>query len=137
MIACKTVSAKDKFVPQEFLKLRNVIKHLFPVVSGTAEIRYFGDDCYLYKLSGKNREKNIMLMSHHNCWPLSFSSSMKIIEWKAKNPGYFSSPCFMLSKIHSTQSTKLLKSEVFSEKWKISCHTRSTVAAIKSDLLWK
>lgn len=66
MIACKTVSAKDKFVPQEFLKLRKVIKHLFPVVSGTAEIRYFGDDCYLYKLSGKNREKNIMLMSHHD-----------------------------------------------------------------------
>lgn len=29
MIACKTVSAKDKFVPQEFLKLRKVIKHLF------------------------------------------------------------------------------------------------------------
>ena len=51
MIACKTVSAKDKFVPQEFLKLRKVIKHLFPVVSGTAEIRYFGYDCYLYKLS--------------------------------------------------------------------------------------
>ena len=66
MIACKTVSAKDKFVPQEFLKLRKVIKHLFPVVSGTAEIRYFGEDCYLYKLSGKNTEKNIMLMSHHD-----------------------------------------------------------------------
>lgn len=66
MITCKTVSAKDKFVPQEFLKLRKVIKHLFPVVSGTAEIRYFGEDCYLYKLSGKNTEKNIMLMSHHD-----------------------------------------------------------------------
>lgn len=66
MIACQTVSQKDEFHPEEFLKLRDVIKNLFPVVSQRAEIRYFGDDCYVYKLEGIQTEKNVMLMSHHD-----------------------------------------------------------------------
>lgn len=66
MIACETVSRKDKFEPEEFLKLRNVIRELFPTVSKKAEIKYFSDDCYFYKLSGADEKRNVMLMSHHD-----------------------------------------------------------------------
>lgn len=66
MIDCETVSRKDKFEPEEFLKLRNVIRELFPTVSKQAEIKYFSDDCYFYKLSGADEKRNVMLMSHHD-----------------------------------------------------------------------
>lgn len=66
MISCRTVSVKDVFEPEEFYKLRSVLQELFPLVTEKAEIRYFGEDCYCYKLSGKNTERNVMLMSHHD-----------------------------------------------------------------------
>lgn len=66
MIACRTISVKDVFEPEEFYKLRSVLQELFPLVTEKAEIRYFGEDCYCYKLSGKNTERNVMLMSHHD-----------------------------------------------------------------------
>lgn len=66
MIACETVSRKDIFEPEEFIKLRKVIKELFPTVSKQAEIKYFSDDCYFYKLSGIDDKRNVMLMSHHD-----------------------------------------------------------------------
>ena len=34
MIRCKTISKKDSFEPEEFMKLREVIKELFPVDVG-------------------------------------------------------------------------------------------------------
>lgn len=66
VISCRTVSVKDAFEPEEFYKLRSVLQELFPLVTEKAEIRYFGEDCYCYKLSGKNTERNVMLMSHHD-----------------------------------------------------------------------
>ena len=66
MIVCETVSRKDTFEPEEFIKLRKVIKELFPTVSKQAEIKYFSDDCYFYKLSGTDDKRNVMLMSHHD-----------------------------------------------------------------------
>lgn len=66
MIQCKTVSYKEEFHSEEFLKLRNVIAELFPTVLNKAEIKYFGDDCYVYRLRGKDESKNVMLMSHHD-----------------------------------------------------------------------
>ena len=66
MIRCKTVSKKDGFEPEEFLKLRKVIETLFPLVTEQAERTIFGDDAYLYKLTGLDETRNVMVMSHHD-----------------------------------------------------------------------
>lgn len=66
MIGCKTVSHKDSFTPDEFMKLREVMKELFPEVHKKAELKIFSDDCWLYKIEGKDPSRNFMLMSHHD-----------------------------------------------------------------------
>ena len=66
MVECETVSAKDSFDPKEFMKLREVMKELFPEVHKKAELKIFSDDCWLYKIEGKDKTRNIMLMSHHD-----------------------------------------------------------------------
>ena len=66
MIRCRTVSKKDGFEPEEFLKLRKVIETLFPLVTAQAELTIFGDDAYLYKLKGLDESRNVMVMSHHD-----------------------------------------------------------------------
>lgn len=66
MIQCKTVSVKDSFDDTEFQKLRDVVKELFPTVHERAEKMTFSDDCWIYKIPGKDVTRNIMLMSHHD-----------------------------------------------------------------------
>lgn len=66
MIECKTVSVKDSYDDTEFAKLRDVMKELFPLVHKKAEKLTFGDDCWIYKIKGKDESQNIMLMSHHD-----------------------------------------------------------------------
>lgn len=66
MIECETVSKSDSFTPDEFMKLREVMKELFPEIHKRAEITYFSDDCWIYKFKGKDTSRNIMLMSHHD-----------------------------------------------------------------------
>lgn len=66
MIRCKTVSHKEGFEPEEFLKLRRVIGTLFPLVTEKAERTILGKDAYLYKLPGKDPSRNVLLMSHHD-----------------------------------------------------------------------
>lgn len=66
MIRCRTVSKKDSFEPTEFLKLRQVIAELFPLMTARAELTILGDDTYLYKLAGTDATRNVMVMSHHD-----------------------------------------------------------------------
>lgn len=66
MIQCKTVSVKGSFDDTEFSKLRNVVEELFPLFHQKAEKLTFSDDCWIYKLEGKDKTRNIMLMSHHD-----------------------------------------------------------------------
>ncbi|MBD5083401.1 MAG: M20/M25/M40 family metallo-hydrolase, partial [Clostridiales bacterium] len=66
MIKCKTVSVKNSYDDTEFAKLRNVMENLFPVVHKMAEKHIFSDDCWIYKINGKDTSRNIMLMSHHD-----------------------------------------------------------------------
>lgn len=66
MIECETISKRDSFTPDEFMKLRAVMKELFPLIHKKAEIKYFSDDCWLYKINGALTDKNILLMSHHD-----------------------------------------------------------------------
>lgn len=66
MIQCKTVSVKDSFDDTEFKKLRETVKELFPTVHEKAEKLTFSDDCWIYRINGRDASRNIMLMSHHD-----------------------------------------------------------------------
>lgn len=66
MIKCKTVSVKDSYDDAQFAKLRDVMARLFPLIDEKAEKMTFSDDCWVYKISGKNSDRNIMIMSHHD-----------------------------------------------------------------------
>lgn len=66
MIKCKTVSVKGSYDDTEFAKLRNTVEKLFPLVHEKSERMIFGDDCWIYKIEGKDKNRNIMLMSHHD-----------------------------------------------------------------------
>ncbi len=66
MIRCKTVSHEGSFDSKEFEKLRSVMEKLFPVLHSKAQLQIFGDDCWIYKIEGKDKSRNIMLMSHHD-----------------------------------------------------------------------
>ncbi len=66
MIQCKTVSVKDNYDDTEFAKLRLVMEELFPGVHKHAKKMTFSDDCWMYCIEGKDKTRNIMLMSHHD-----------------------------------------------------------------------
>ena len=66
MIRCKTISVKGSFDDTEFAKLRAVMAELFPLVHEKATRMTFSEDCWIYKIPGKDPARNIMLMSHHD-----------------------------------------------------------------------
>ena len=66
MICCRTISVDNQYDDTEFAKLRDVMAELFPLLHKHAEKLTFSDDCWIYKLKGKDDTRNIMLMSHHD-----------------------------------------------------------------------
>ncbi len=66
MIRCETVSSKDSYDDHAFAQLRDVMQALFPAVHKAAEKQIFSDDCWVYKIAGKDNTRNIMVMSHHD-----------------------------------------------------------------------
>ncbi len=66
MLQCKTVSVKDHYDDTEFGKLREVVKEQFPLLHEKAERYSFSQDCWIYKIPGRDTSRNIMLMSHHD-----------------------------------------------------------------------
>ena len=66
MIQCKTVSVKNSYDDTEFAKLRAVMEELFPILHKRAKKLTFSDDCWMYCVEGKDKTRNIMLMSHHD-----------------------------------------------------------------------
>lgn len=66
MINCKTVFTHDDKNRAEFEKFYKVIEERFPVLTEKAERLTFGGGCFVYIIRGKNAQKNIMLMSHHD-----------------------------------------------------------------------
>lgn len=66
MLACETVSRKDSYDDAEFAKLRAVMEAEFPLVHSRCERMVFGEDCWVFRLPGKDPSRNIMLMSHHD-----------------------------------------------------------------------
>ena len=66
MINCKTVFKENGENQEEFEKLYSAIDEAFPHIKEKAERLRFGKGCFVYVIKGKNAEKNIMLMSHHD-----------------------------------------------------------------------
>lgn len=71
MIHCQTISVKGSYDDTEFRKLRNVMEELFPLVHRKMEKLTFSEDCWIYRLPGKDPNRNIMLMSHHDVAPVA------------------------------------------------------------------
>ena len=66
MVDCKTVFTRDGENTEEYRKFNSVLEEYFPTLSAKAEKLVFGSGCFIYVIKGKNAEKNIMLMSHHD-----------------------------------------------------------------------
>lgn len=66
MLRCRTVSRPDAYDDTEFAKLRGVMEELFPLVHARCRRMTFGGDCWVYRLAGRDRTRNVMLMSHHD-----------------------------------------------------------------------
>ncbi len=66
MLQCKTVSVEGSYDDTEFVRLRQVAKAQFPLLHEKAEHRLLSQDCWLYKLPGRDPSRNILLMSHHD-----------------------------------------------------------------------
>jgi len=66
MLRCATVSVKDSYDDTEFAKLRAVVEEDFPLLHQMAERRLLSDDCWMYKIPGRDPSRNILLMSHHD-----------------------------------------------------------------------
>lgn len=66
MIRCRTVSVRGSYDDTEFAKLRAVVARLFPLVHARMELRRFSQDCWVYRLPGRDPSRSIALMSHHD-----------------------------------------------------------------------
>ena len=66
MLRCATVSVKDSYDDTEFAKLRGVVEEDFPLLHEKAERKILSDDCWMYKIPGKDPSRSILLMSHHD-----------------------------------------------------------------------
>ena len=69
MLRCATVSVKDQHDDTEFAKLRAVVEEDFPLLHKYAERKILAEDCWMYKIPGKDTSRNILLMSHHDVVP--------------------------------------------------------------------
>lgn len=69
MLRCATVSHKEGHDDTEFAKLRAVVEEDFPLLHEKAQHLLLAEDCWLYKIPGKDDSRNILLMSHHDVVP--------------------------------------------------------------------
>lgn len=66
MVDCKTVFTRDGENKAEYEKFNAVLEECFPNIAARAEKLVFGSGCFVYVIKGKNADKNLMLMSHHD-----------------------------------------------------------------------
>lgn len=66
MINCKTVWTREDTNKAEFEKFYAELGEMFPNLTAKVEKLTFGGGCFVYVIRGRNAEKNIMLMSHHD-----------------------------------------------------------------------
>ena len=80
MLQCATVSVAGSHDDTEFAKLRSVVEEAFPLLHQKAERRILAEDCWLYKIPGKDTSRNILLMSHHDVVPADDDWTMPAFE---------------------------------------------------------
>ena len=66
MVDCKTVWQKDGENRAEYQRFYQIVADFFPNLHRKARRLTFGDGCFFYCLEGKDPQKNILLMSHHD-----------------------------------------------------------------------
>lgn len=66
MIECKTVWTHEGENNAEFQRLYLLLDEMFPNLAQKAKKLIFGGGCFVYVIEGRNAQKNIMLMSHHD-----------------------------------------------------------------------
>ena len=66
MVNCKTVFTESGENKADFEKFYSVIEKNFPNIAAKAKKLVFGSGCFFYVIEGKNPQKNILLMSHHD-----------------------------------------------------------------------
>ena len=66
MVDCKTVWQADGENEAEYQKFYQVVAQAFPTLHSRAKRLTFGDGCFFYCLEGKDPQRNILLMSHHD-----------------------------------------------------------------------
>ena len=66
MVQCKTVWTHEGENEEEFRRFYALLEELFPLLSARAQKLTFGGGCFFYKIEGKNAQKNVLLMSHHD-----------------------------------------------------------------------
>ena len=62
MLRCATVSHKEGHDDTEFAKLRAVVEEDFPLLHEKAQRLLLAEDCWLYKIPGKDDSRNILLI---------------------------------------------------------------------------
>ena len=80
MLQCATVSVKDQHDDTEFAKLRAVVEADFPLLHEKAERRILAEDCWMYKIPGRDPSRNILHMSHHDVVPADDDWTMPAFE---------------------------------------------------------
>lgn len=66
MVSCRTVFTPEGKWQGEFDKFYRIVEESFPLLTQRAEKLTFGSGCFFYILRGKNADRNILLMSHHD-----------------------------------------------------------------------
>ena len=66
MVDCKTVWQKDGENAEEYQRFYRIVAECFPNLHSRAKRLTLGDGCFFYVIAGKNPQKNILLMSHHD-----------------------------------------------------------------------
>ena len=80
MLRCATVSVAEGHDDTEFAKLRSVVEEDFPLLHQKAERRLLAEDCWMYKIPGKDPSRNFLLMSHHDVVPADTDWTMPAFE---------------------------------------------------------
>ena len=80
MLQCATVSVKDSYDDTEFAKLRRVVEEDLPLLHQKAERTILSDDCWMYRIPGKDHSRRILLMSHHDVVPAEEDWTMPAFE---------------------------------------------------------
>ena len=65
LIKCKTIYSSGEY-KSEFVKFRVILESIFKLLYKEAKLKIFGDGALLYKVEGQDKERNILIMSHHD-----------------------------------------------------------------------